>query len=410
MAGYFHKRCLSFLCQLNNPKRLLYWKYPSACITLAGNRRPCMDQNQHGKKILIVLFAAVLAWSLIPVQAGASKGPSQSAADPVYPGETWERIQDPRSAGYDPQKLSELKGYLASIKTTGLMVVVGGKVLFEYGDIQQLSYLASVRKSILAMLYGNYVADGTIRLGTTLKELEFDDHGGLLPIEQKATIDHLITARSGIYHPASNAGDNTADAPPRGSQEPGTYFLYNNWDFNAAGAIFEQLTGKNIYDALENDIAKPIAMQDFDRSKQRKSGNLKRSKYPAYHIWLSTRDMARIGYLMLRKGEWRGKQIIPRDWAQKIVRLVTPLEEMNPAPLKQGPFAYGYMWWIVAGSEAKGPLKGAYTARGAYGQYIGVIPVLDMVIAHKTAVPPQRFVSLSQYRKIIEHVIRAQSN
>ena len=145
--------------------------------------------------------------------------------------------------------MDKVKAYIENIKTTGLLVVVGGKVLFEYGDIQQLSYIASVRKSVLAMLYGNYVAEGTIKLDTSLKELGIDDHGGLLPVEQQATIDDLITARSGIYHPASNGGDSSADAPERGSQKPGEYFLYNNWDFNCAGFIFEKLTGKDIYDA-----------------------------------------------------------------------------------------------------------------------------------------------------------------
>ena len=124
--------------------------------------------------------------------------------------------------------------------------------------------------------------------------------------ELEATVEHLITARSGVYHPASNSGDSTASAPPRGSQRPGTYYLYNNWDFNAAGAVFEKLTGKDIYDALETDLAKPIGMQDFDRSKQQKSGDAKRSQHMAYHMWLSTRDMARIGLLMLRGGRVAG--------------------------------------------------------------------------------------------------------
>ena len=89
---------------------------------------------------------------------------------------------------------------------------------------------------------------------TTLADLGMTDHGGLLPIEQGATHRDLISARSGIYHAASNAGDNSADAPDRGSQEPGTYFLYNNWDFNAAGGAFELQTGIDIYDALRDDL------------------------------------------------------------------------------------------------------------------------------------------------------------
>ena len=60
---------------------------------------------------------------------------------------------------------------------------------------------------------------------------------------------------------------------PRGSVPHGTYFLYNNWDFNALGTIFEKATGENIYDAFERDSAKPMQFQDFDRAQQRKTVN-----------------------------------------------------------------------------------------------------------------------------------------
>lgn len=312
------------------------------------------------------------------------------SADPVFPGKEWERVREPETAGFSRARLEALRAYLRTLDTTAMMVVCGGRVVFEYGDVTRLSYLASVRKSVLAMLYGNYVASGKIRLDMTLRELGFTDLQGLLPIEQEATIEHLLTARSGIYHPASNPGDSTALAPPRGSQKPGTYFLYNNWDFNAAGAIFERLTGRDIYDALETDLARPIGMQDFDRSKQRKAGDLKRSMYPAYHMWLSTRDMARLGYLMLREGNWAGRQVIPRDWARKIVSLVTPLRELNPLVQREDAYGsgqlwgYGYMWWVWDAPGRRGPMSGAYTGMGAYGQYITVLPALDIVVAHKT--------------------------
>jgi CubicO group peptidase (beta-lactamase class C family) len=253
------------------------------------------------------------------------------------------------------------------------------------------------------------VENGTIDLEKTLAELHVDDNGGLLPIEREATVHHLITARSGIYHPASNAGDNSADAPPRGSQKPGEYFLYNNWDFNAAGAVFEMLTGLNIYDALERDLARPIQMQDFDRWSQRKSGNLQRSRYPAYHIWLSTRDMARVGYLMLREGNWNGEQVISKEWAKRIISIVTPVEKMNPARMRDNDFGYGYMWWIWDGPNAQGPFKGAYTGRGAMGQYITVLPALDMVIAHKTKAEYRRRTSWAEFEGIIERILAAKN-
>ena len=81
----------------------------------------------------------------------------------------------------------------------------------------------------------------------------------------------------------------------------------------------------HIYDALDTDLARPIGMQDFDRRAQVKSGDTTRSVYKAYHMNLSTRDMARIGYLMLREGSWAGRQVVPRDWARTITRAYTPV-------------------------------------------------------------------------------------
>jgi CubicO group peptidase (beta-lactamase class C family) len=150
-------------------------------------------------------------------------------------------------------------------KTTGLVVVDRGRIVFRYGDIEELSYVASVRKSILAMLYGYWVENGTIDLDTTLEQLNIDDIGGLLPIEKQATIGQVITARSGVYHPASYSGDDLAEAPPRGSQKPGAYMLYSNWDFNVAGFIFEQLTRRDIYDEVQAQLAIPLQFEDWDR-------------------------------------------------------------------------------------------------------------------------------------------------
>ncbi len=368
--------------------------------------------RSHGAagKTLAACAALWLLMGLVAAPAAQEKT-AEAGTDFVYPGDTWQRIADPDSVGYSQAGLDKVTEYVKTLDTTGLLVTVGGRVLYEYGDLEELSYLASVRKSVLSILYGKYVKDGTIRLNWTLEELGITDVDGLLPVEIKATIDHLITARSGIYHPASNGGDSTASAPPRGSQEPGKYFLYNNWDFNCAGYIFEKLTHQTIYDALERDLAIPLNMQDFDRLAQRKSGNLKQSRYPAYHIWLSTRDMARIGYLMLRQGNWAGRQVVPEYWTKKISRVKTPIEKMNPEPYRSGDFGYGYMWWVWDGPNAAGPWEGGYTASGAYGQFISVLPALDMAISHKTAVPPyNRQTQMRMYRGILERLIAARTD
>jgi CubicO group peptidase (beta-lactamase class C family) len=372
---------------------------------------------------VIVLCLSLIQFSGQTTQSqtlGKEGGKESSYSEKKWPGKEWERIEKAESIGYSSVRLQALRSWLQSLDTTAMLVAIGGRSLFEYGDLTHQSYLASVRKSVLAILYGKYVENGTISLNKTLRELDFTDVGGLMPREQEATIDHLITARSGIYHLASNAGDNTDSAPPRASQRPGAYYLYNNWDFNAAGAIFEKLTGRDIYDALETDLAKPIGMQDFDRARQRKSGDQNRSQYLAYHIWFSTRDMARIGLLMLRDGNWAGQQVVSREWTRRITSLVTPLNEMNPPDLRAlgngYRWGYGYMWWVWDGPNSPGPFKGAFTGMGAGGQYITILPQLDMVIAHKTDMdqPAQtgpsgrrRGVTLSEYDSILRILIAA---
>lgn len=318
----------------------------------------------------------------------------------MYPGKEWREAP----GGLSPEVRKQVEDFVRASDTSSLVVVKGGKVIYHYGDVKQLSYLASARKSVLSMLYGKYVENGTIDLSKTLDDLGMDDNGGLLPIEKTARVEDLIEARSGVFHPASNQGDLLSLAPKRGSVTPGTFWLYSNWDFNAAGGAFEKMTGKNLFDCLRDDVAGPIGMQDFRRNRQLKLGDLKASRYPAYHMWLSTRDMARLGYLMLRKGKWDGRQIVPERWVEKSTSVITPLSEMQPPEARNGPWGYGYMWWVWDGPFNSGPFKGAFTARGAFGQFITVLPALDMVVAHKT-VPVNRSVPDYDYLLLLDRIV-----
>jgi CubicO group peptidase (beta-lactamase class C family) len=274
---------------------------------------------------------------------------------------------------------------LAKLPYTSVVIVYGGRELMTTGDVKALGYMASVRKSLLSLLYGNYVANGTLKLDQTVGELGIDDAGGLLPSEKEATVRDLLTARSGVYHPASNGGDDFANAPSRGSKPHGTYWLYNNWDFNVAGTVFERQTHKNIYDAFGADIAKPLGFKDWDRSRQHKFHNDARSIHPAYHFHLSAEDMARVGLLVLRHGTWRDRQVEPSDWIEKITTVVTHKAQMTENPVYRTlPFGYGHLWWIWDGKSARAPYRGAFTAIGALGQYITVLPELDLVVAVQT--------------------------
>jgi CubicO group peptidase (beta-lactamase class C family) len=345
---------------------------------------------------------------------GAVSLSAQTPSVTIFPGEHWTKAARPEDHGFNADRLAALTPFLRTLDTTAMMVVVDGAVVYDYGDTSTVSYLASCRKSVLAMLCGNYVASGQIRLDRTLRDLQIDDVGGLLPSELDATVDDLLTARSAVFHPAAYKGDAGASAPPRGSQKPGRYFLYNNWDFNLAGAVFEQLTGKGIYAALQSDLAIPLGMEDFDLAKHKKEGDATHSKYLGYPIHLSTRDMARIGYLMARGGDWNGRQLVPRDWVAKITTLVTPVANINP-PFWRGyaegsMWGYGRLWWVWDDHGNDGPFSGAFTGWGVSGQFITVLPALHMVVAHKT-VPGKaadghtRNVSVMQYQAVLQHLV-----
>jgi len=201
---------------------------------------------------------------------------------PVFPTESW--IID-RTNQQSPNAFHRLLPFIVNkMNTTGLVVVRSGSVIYTYGDTTEATYIASCRKSVLAMLYGKYVEKGIVDLDMTIEELGIDDVQGLSAAEKKATIRNLISAKSGVYHCASNGGDHSADAPERGSKKPGEYYLYNNWDFNVAGTIFEKLTGKTIFESLQTDLAIPIGMEDFKIEKQKKTGNKNKSKHLAYHM------------------------------------------------------------------------------------------------------------------------------
>ena len=328
--------------------------------------------------------------------------------DPDHVGTPWEFHPTPEAAGYHASDLDTLGELADTMANDAIVVVVGGKILWQYGDPQELSYLASVRKSLLAMLYGPYVEDGTIDLDLSLQEIGLDDVGGLLPVERQAKVRDLISARSGVYHEASNPGDNLADAPERGSQTPGSYYLYSNWDFNAAGSAFEMLTGERIFDAFTEKLAKPLGFQDWRRMIHIRNGDEDRSEHLAYHFVLSTRDMARLGELMLREGEWQGRQLLSREWVSQSISKVTPNSQMNPQEHRDGEFGYGYMWWVWDGPKVACEFDGAYTARGAFGQFITVIPKLDMVVAHKTY--PDARTSWEEYSQILNGLVDSQVN
>lgn len=295
-----------------------------------------------------------------------------------------------------------------------MMVLAHGKVIFIYGDITRVSKIASVRKSVLSMLMGKYVVGGKIDSSKTVKQLGLDDQIPFMPLEEKATLDQLMAARSGTYRDPPT-DDLTRQLPARGSVYPGTVFSYNNWEFDAAGTAFEKFSGQNIYDALRDDLAIPLGVQDFHRELQHKNPAVG-SNHPEYAMFLSTRDMARLGLLMSQMGIWNGKRIIDENWVRYTTDILTPWEEMEPWILRQkgdpGRWGFGYAWWVwdakpYPGNVQGSPFQGAYEARETGGQFITVLPARGLVLVHKTDIDANPTANLEDWPTITSMVLAA---
>ncbi len=258
-----------------------------------------------------------------------------------------------------------------ALKPTSVMFVRDGEVIASFGDVGRKVIMQSVRKSLLNALYGIAVAEGRIKLTSTLAELGIDDKPpALTDAEKQATVRNMLMARSGVYHPAAyETPDIAADRPARGSHAPGTFWFYNNWDFNALGTIYQKLTNEDIFESFERRIARPIGMEDFS-ARDGRYVTEPQSLHRAYPFSLSARDAARFGLLYLNGGSWRGRQIIPAAWIKESSATYSDVTDR----IDRG---YGYLWWTLRPDQWG---AGAISADGNGGQKIAVIPSRRLVV------------------------------
>jgi CubicO group peptidase (beta-lactamase class C family) len=300
-----------------------------------------------------------------------------------------------RPDGWDGNKLERLRA--KAQPATGFVIVQDGKVVAAWGDVGRKVNVASVRKSLISALYGIAVADGRIDLASTLAQLGIEDKPpSLTGAEKQATIRDLLMARSGIYHPAAyETRDIKSKRPARGSHAPGTFWFYNNWDFNALGTIYRHETGEDIFESFYRRIARPIGMEDF------KPGDGTYvldpvSIHPAYPFSLSARDAARFGQLMLNGGVWEGRQVVPAAW----VKASTTAYSHTP----RGNLGYGYLWWVLR-PDVFG--EGAAMALGYGGQAIAIVPAKRLVVAQTTAPGQNRQFRTSGFVALLRQIVEA---
>jgi CubicO group peptidase (beta-lactamase class C family) len=268
-----------------------------------------------------------------------------------------------------------------------VVLVQGSKLLLdEYfdgfgpGDEHQLR---SVTKSVLSTLFGIASDRGLVNSGQKLYDYfpEYRGKPGWSDDKNKITLGMVLSQCAGFacddYVPPEQSclaamyksGDWLSYALSEElNRAPGTHYQYCNYCMIPLGAILARQTGMSVPDFAQKALYDPLGIQAH-RWTSDPEGN---AEVEGSH-WLRPRDMAKLGYLYLRKGKWNGKQVLSENWVREATSIQAPRDGEKRHD-------YGYLWWeeqMPAGNRT----VQVFYADGRGGQYIFVVPELDLVCA-----------------------------
>lgn len=171
------------------------------------------------------------------------------------------------------------------------------------------------------------------------------------------------------------------------TSRPGTVFSYFTGNTHLLSAIIQQATGKTAYEFGEEYLFDLLDMDSVECSTD-PQGISDGGNGFAMNIY----DMAKFGELYLNNGNWNGQQIISEQWVKDSTTL--------QFDRSSGSADYGYQWWVRTFGENNHP---AYFAQGHYGQYIFVVPDLNLVVA----ITSHYEGSTSVYWQIMNNIVNA---
>ena len=295
------------------------------------------------------------------------------ASTPSWPTRQWE-YSTPEQQGMDSAILHKGLNFISSqISIEGVMVVRHGKVVMEayYPPYQRNEphIVYSCTKSVISTLIGIAIHEGAIKdvhqkVSDLLPEYAITDAR-----LKKLTLENLLTMTSGLtwddgsqYGQMIRSNDWVRFVLERPvATEPGTEFNYNSGVSHILSAILQKATGKTAETYAEEKLFKPLGISNavWGTDPQGRT-------FGGSDLQLTIPDMAKIGYLFLRKGKWNGSTIVPAAWVETSTR-----KHISAGNEPLGAVDYGYQWWTNS--------FGGYSARGYGGQYIFVMPEQDLV-------------------------------
>jgi len=267
------------------------------------------------------------------------------------------------------------------------VILRGGRIVTEWGDVERVDMTFSVVKSYLATTWALAWRDGWIqslddRVGEYVRDGKFDS-GHNRPITWRHLLNQTSDWSGTLWETPDWAdrpeGDDRDAWPKRELHDPGTYFKYNDVRVNLAAYSVLQVLREPLPVVLKREIMDPIGASStwrwhgYANSWVVLDGQRMQSVSGGGHfgggMFISARDHARFGLLMENRGVWNGDRLLPDEWFDML---------REPTPVRTD---YGLMWWLNTDRERlPAAPESAYWAAGFGGNYIYVDECHDLVV------------------------------
>ncbi len=329
------------------------------------------------------------------VSSGSSEPEPVPEPEPEpEPDNNWQ-FDSPENHAMDPDVLEDLHAALPGSGIHSVVTVKDGVIIDEYYeesyDEESLFEIYSASKSVTSALIGIAIDEGYIGsvedpvsqyLPQILEQEDSRKHG--------LTLRHLLTHTSGLewyewgggysnwgeFRTAENWVDYILGRNLL--YEPGTVFNYSTGNTHLLSAVLQAATGMSQEEYCREKLFDPMGISELAHWRTDGQGIADGGN----GLFISARDAAKFGQLFLDEGVWKGEQLVPASWVEE-----STTAKNNGAG--DGTGSYGYQWWMrsfdVGGYGTYQPPHGqgrytAYYAFGHAGQFIYVIPEMNMVV------------------------------
>ncbi|WP_429749662.1 MULTISPECIES: serine hydrolase domain-containing protein [unclassified Bacillus (in: firmicutes)] len=297
--------------------------------------------------------------------------------------------------------LPELEHAFKKRKVNAFLVYQKGEIVTEYYKTEQCAQnvykINSITKSIISILIGIAIEKGYIHsIHTPIVEWIPN-----IPKEkQDLTIYHLLTMTTGEEWQEFGNGvvfpndfvesdhwiDYILEKPLM--NQPGTKMNYNSGSSHLLSYILQKTTNMTTEQFAKIHLFDPLHITDYEWQQDPQGIFV-----GGFGMKMKAEDMLKIGLLCLQNGYWNGQQLVSLSWIeQSHQERFTTYEHIG---------AYGYHWWVLDPSNFNMPYH-TYFAMGYGGQYIIIVPQLELVAVISSQMPKRGLVPLKMFVKHLQ--------